>query len=245
MDFRLRILDLRNWLGRRFCIHSAGTGGLAGGDAGASRRGRGRGAAGDFEDPVRFFNEELKILVGKVAVGVELFEFGGFGFGGGVVIHLQGQEGFAQASEGVEHAEVGGRVGLKAIFVRAGSNVVDLLGELSDGELEPDKGESRSIVLAGELEQVILRKTQLVPAVAGLEFLLIAAVIPVREVLEIKSDTLLGQFARDSFIDDAIVEELVDEVTLCFGEVSDFAIAPGRRGLRQLRGVGRGTKVGR
>ena len=119
--------------------------------------GSGGWTATDFEDLVHFVDEELEFLVGKVAVLVELFEFGGLGLGGGVAILLEGQEGLAQTGKGVEHAEIAGRVGLKTIFVRTGSNALDLLGELSDGELESDKGESRSIIVAGELEEVILR----------------------------------------------------------------------------------------
>ena len=119
---------------------------------------------------------------------VELFEFGGLGLGGGVAILLEGQEGLAHTGKGVEHAEIAGRVGLEGIFVRAGSKVVELLGDLSDGELESNRRESGSIVLAGELEEMILSQAQLVTALASLEFVLITAMVPVGKVLEVKSD---------------------------------------------------------
>ncbi len=191
-----------------------------------------RWTAANFEDLVHFVDEELEFLVGKVAVMVELFEFGGLGLGGGVAILLEGQEGLAHAGKGVEHAEIAGRVGLEGIFVRAGSKVVELLGELSDGELESNRRESGSIVLAGELEKMILSQAQLVAALASLEFVLITAMVPVGKVFEVKGDALLGQLAGNGFIGNAIVEEVVDQITLLFGEVSDFAVASWRQWFR-------------
>ena len=120
------------------------------------RRGRGRWAAGDFEDAVRFFNEKLKILVGKVAVRVELFEFGGFGFGAGLAIFLKVESFAGGASHGVNQA--GEDLGIAAeLFVEAtGSNMTEGQEDLGGGELESGFVEFAGVEIGEEIQSGLL-----------------------------------------------------------------------------------------
>jgi hypothetical protein len=139
-------------------------------------------------------DEEAVFVIGEVAGGIFFFQLDGFGPGGVVLVFLEGEQGFGQTGEGVEHSEVVVGVGLERFLVRAGRNLVKLPGELSDGELEPDEGKRRGVIRASDLEEPVLEVVKLAAAFAVLEVILIAAMKPGVEIGEIEGDALFSHF---------------------------------------------------
>ena len=173
------------------------------------------------------FVEEDVFFILTVVFGVQFLGLGGFFFGNFVLVLLEGEEGTTHAGQGIEHAEVLGGVGFEGFFVGTGSELVELFGELRDGELEAGQGEGRSIVFTGGFEQVRLGLGEESEAFAVAEFVLVAAVEPVMDVGGIKGDASFSEFMGDGVIGGAIVEEVVDEVALFFGQAGDFTVAAG------------------
>ena len=151
-------------------------------------------------------------------------EFGGGGLSFSVPILLEREQASAEPAEGVEHTEVIMGVGLEVVFVGAGGQIIELLGELSDGELEADEGEFGGVIVAGNFEKTLLRRAQFSAAFAGQEFVLVTAFVPVGDVFEAEADALFGQFLADLFVGKPVVETLVNKIALSFGQVGDFAV---------------------
>ena len=52
---------------------------------------------------------------------------------------------------------------------------------------------------------------------------LIAGVEPVGDVLGVELHVMMGHFCANGFVGGALIEELVDEVAMAFGELGNFA----------------------
>jgi len=164
--------------------------------------------------------------------------------GGVILVFLEGEKRFAHAREGVEHAEVLGGIGLEMFFVGAGDHFEELLGKLSDAEMESDQGEVGRAGVAGEFEEELLGLEDLVTAFTRVKVVLVTAVVPAGEVGEVNVEAPLSQFLPDDSKGIAGIEELVDGVNVFFGQVRDLAIAPARAFVVRGRGLGLGRRNG-
>jgi len=153
----------------------------------------------------------------RVEVGLGFWFFGfGEGFGGCVFALFEDESGAAEASKSVQSAhEVDGVLGEL------------LLGEgfedLADGELVGGLMELDDVVVLDEVGGVFAEEASFGDAVLVLRVKLETAVEPVGDVFAVERDAVFGHFDFDGFVGSAVVEHLVDEVALGFGEFGDFA----------------------
>ena len=70
-------------------------------DVASLRRRDLRFRAGDAEDLIHFVDKEIEFGIGEVAVGIELFEFDGGGFCGGVIVLAENERFAADAGNRV------------------------------------------------------------------------------------------------------------------------------------------------
>ena len=96
------------------------------------------------------------MLVGKVAVRVELFEFGGFGFGAGLAIFLKVESFAGGARHGVNQAGEGVRVPAELFVETTGSNMTEGQEDLSGGELESGFVEFAGVEIGEEIQSGLL-----------------------------------------------------------------------------------------
>ena len=108
---RISLIGTNSWLRGWFGCWGGGGGGVR------------FGAAGDFEDLVHFFDEEIVFAVGEVAVHVELFEFGGDRFGAGIAVFFRVGGFAAGAGEGVDKVSEGASVAAEFVVEVAGFEV--------------------------------------------------------------------------------------------------------------------------
>jgi hypothetical protein len=139
-----------------------------------------RGAAGDFEDLVHFFDEEFVFGVGEIAVHVELLELGGDGGGAGFAILFE-VGGFATgAGEGVDQAGEGAGDNLGFIIGAGGFEAAQGEEKASDGELEGGLIEFDGIETVEEIESGLLFVAEVFePFLFELPMLVGGAVVPI------------------------------------------------------------------
>jgi len=176
----------------------------------------------------------------------------GFRFGSGVIVGFrvvrgvftalfQGDEA-GDSGEGVGKAQV--EVGLVFGGLRAKGVGEQELAELGDGELKADFGEVGRVFGAEQAEQRILLEGGGVELGLELKPILVAAAVPIGNVPRRDVESKLGESGGDVAVRGTVIEHLVNETAVGFGEGSDFAVAPaiyGRQFTIYERGeLGRG-----
>jgi hypothetical protein len=181
-------------------------------------------AAADFEDLVGFVDEELVFVIGKVAVDVELFKFGGGRFGEGVAVFLKGKSFAGEAGEGINEAGEFFRLARRISFggcSEAHQLVEHLGGSDAEAGLVKVGGIRGGEDVGGELG---FRRDPFEP-VAFEEPILVAEFFPFLEVVWIEVLAVLAEPLNDFGIGDAIQYPVVDLFAEGFGQAGDFAVA--------------------
>ena len=131
-------------------------------------------------------------------------------------------------AEGVEHGEITPGLALK----ETGERVVTVVAK---GSQQLDAGNDlASAVNGGRVggpalaEQVRDKLGVLFGALEGgliVEVILVPAVDPVGEVLDVEAAAGFAEFVDDDASREAVIEHVVDEIAGLFGEAGDFAVA--------------------
>jgi hypothetical protein len=202
-------------------------------------------ALGGFvtEEVVGAVEQVQVLLFGEDAFGVEFFELGGGGFGGGIAVLLEGQDGAAEASQGIGDADV-----LVGIDFAAGPGVE--LGKVAEefasaegGELEAGFGQLESVGAGQQAGEGFVAGAHFLVPKLVLEVVLVTAEFPFRDMVDGEAVAPGAKVVDEFLVGDAVVEPGVDFVAGDFGEEGDFAGAtvPGasRAGLGSRRNLGR------
>lgn len=137
-----------------------------------------------------------------------------------------------ETAEGVEHAKVVERVGDESLAQNVGSDVEHGLANLAGGDL---LGGLQSVDLPGFCKQSgsagapgdALGNEALLA-----EMVLVSALFPAVEHIDVEIFTVIAQGGNDVFVNDAVVHHLVDAPADFFGEPGDIASATAARGER-------------
>lgn len=190
----------------------------------------------EIEEVVGAVEPGVALGLVELAVGVFLFERGRCGGGngsGGLAVLLEGEHGFGEAREGVEHAQVFVGVVFELFFAHAGAEVTELLANLSEGHLEAGEGELGGIDIGDRFGEGFQADAEGVAPAVFFEPIGIAALaFPIGDVVEGDVWGVVAEFGFDVKIRDTVIEHLVELVANGFGEAEDFAAAAAIGGVR-------------
>ena len=183
----------------------------------------------------------------EFAVFVKVLEFESFGFGGGIAVLLEGEDGTAEARE-----RIGDTDKLVGIDLAGGAGVK--FGEVTEqfargggGELEAGLGELEGVGTGEEVGEDLLAGAHFFAPEFVLDIILVTAVLPFGDIVSGQVRAQGAEVFFDLEIGDTVIEAGVDEVAGGFGQAGDFAGAatPGApgAGLGWDRGLGIGGGV--
>ena len=91
-------------------------------------------------------------------------------------------------------------------------------GELVDGLMEFD-----GIIMIGQIGGGFANFDNVLKPELVIDVDLVAGIEPVGDVFGIELDGMFGHFGADGFVSCALIEEVVDEAAVGFGELGDLA----------------------
>jgi len=188
------------------------------------RRGR-RWTAANFEDSVHVVDEELEFLVGEVAVVVELFEFGGLGFGAGSAVFFDVGIFVTGPGEGMNQTGESLSVATKLLVEVAGVNVPKGEEKAREGELEGGLIELGIVEIVAKVEGGFLVGTEVFePLLLEEPALVMRTGMPTGDIARGDMPGLVTEQGRNLLVSDAITDQAVELVASGFGEAANFAM---------------------
>jgi|ERR1041385_4495774 hypothetical protein len=151
----------------------------------------------------------------------------GLGIGPGIVIVIRkkgfvlllifGQDhGFAaEAGEGVEEPR-------ETLRIIGEGFVLECPKDLNDGKLDGGLVELDGVIILEEVSGALTNGHDLADPGVVAEVVLVTAVEPIGNVFKVELEAVFGHFETNGFVSGAVVEEVVDEVALGFGQLGDF-----------------------
>jgi hypothetical protein len=196
-----------------------------------------RGGRFEVEEVVGAVEPELAFFLVELAFGIAFFEFSGGFFGGGVAVLLKGEETLAEASEGVEHAEVLVSVVFQLVFAGTGAEVAKPEANLGKGHLETDHRELGGVGIGEGFGKGFNAGAHFFAPELFVDPGVVATFgFPLGDVVDGKGGTVVAELLLNVFVLDAVLDHLVELVADVFGQAGDFAPGPvGGDGVRGRR----------
>ena len=180
----------------------------------------------------------------EFAVFVKVLEFESFGFGGGIAVLLEGEDGTAEAGERIGDAD-------KLVGIDLAVGAVIEFGEIAEqfasgggGELEAGLGEFEGVGTGEEVGEGFLAGAHFIAPEFVLEVILVTPVFPFGDVVSGQAGPGGAEVLYDFEVGDTIIEAGVDEVAGGFGKAGDFAGAATAGATGAGLGWGRGLRNG-
>ena len=180
----------------------------------------------------------------EFAVFVKVLEFESFGFGGGIAVLLEGEDGTAEAGERIGDAD-------KLVGIDLAVGAVIEFGEIAEqfargggGELEAGLGEFEGIGTGEQVGEGFLAGAHFFAPEFVLDIILVTAVLPFGDIVSGQAGSDRAEVFYDFEIGYTIIEAGVDEVAGVFGQAGDFAGAATARATgARLGRCGRGLGI--
>ncbi len=154
------------------------------------------------------------------------------------VVFFEFDGGVGHRGNGIDHGEVFGRVGPEEFLEGVIAIFPKGLEELRGGEEIAGAVDGSGVEVADFAEEVggeLHLGFGAGDGVLVFEVILVAALDPVGEVLEVEALAGVAEFVNDDFVREAIIEHAVKHVAGLFGESGDLAVAAGIYGILDLR----------